>query len=318
MSTAIPVDPAAVAGPAVRSGRLRRVAGGRLRIAACAVAVAAVAGGLAYLGTWPPLAVVESGSMAPTINTGDVVVLKRLDRAPRVGDVVAVDVPEEARSRYGYPAVVVHRVVRVAPNGDLTTKGDARRAADPFTVRRVNERVVLTIPAAGRALGFLTSTLGLVWLGLGAVLLLGLPMLERRRDAEAMERGSIAQLHDELRSLSDELGRMRDDSLSGSRLHESIDALARDAQANRQRLDEIASALAPQPRAGASQWDRLARVLATLERPAFTQGDGSREARWRAVVERLGSSAPVGWARAADLDFAPRGWRGDAGPERDG
>jgi signal peptidase I len=331
MSTAIPVAPVtAVEASARPARRLRRAARARLGAAACVVAVAAIAGSLVYLGSWPPLAVVESGSMTPTINTGDVVVLKRLDRAPRVGDVVAVDVPEEARSRYGYPSVVVHRVVRIAPNGDLTTKGDARRAPDPFTVRHVSERVLLTIPAAGRALGFLTSTLGLVWLGLGAVLLLGLPMLDRRREAEAVERGSIAQLHDELRSLSDQLALMREDAVAGGglheelrslsdelarmhddaaargRLHDSIHALARDAQANRERLDELVSAPASQPR---SEWDRVARVLATLERPAFTPANATVEYALRTALARPdhsgGDQPPLECGSADELDFAP-------------
>src|SRR5437868_1935400 len=98
MSTAIPAAPVTAVEPSARPARrLRRAARGRLGAAAVLVALAAIAAGLVYLGSWPPLAVVESGSMAPTIDTGDVVVLKRLDRAPRVGDVVAVDVPEEAR-----------------------------------------------------------------------------------------------------------------------------------------------------------------------------------------------------------------------------
>src|SRR5947209_18465098 len=117
-SAAIPIDSAApreASGSSARARRLWLVLGG--------IALATVVGGIVYLGTWPPLAIVESGSMAPTINTGDVVVLKRLDRAARVGDIVAVSVPDEARSRYGYPAEVVHRVVRVARDGSVTTKG---------------------------------------------------------------------------------------------------------------------------------------------------------------------------------------------------
>src|SRR4051794_27085250 len=76
------------------------------------LALVAVAAGLLYLRAWPPAATVMSASMTPTIRTGDVVLLKHLDRPPRVGDVVAVSVPDAARSRYGYPAVVIHRVVR--------------------------------------------------------------------------------------------------------------------------------------------------------------------------------------------------------------
>ncbi len=59
-----------------------------------AILVSGLAGGLAYLRTWPPLAVVESGSMVPTIQIGDVEVLKHLDGPPRVGDIILVHVPD--------------------------------------------------------------------------------------------------------------------------------------------------------------------------------------------------------------------------------
>src|SRR2546423_6557043 len=111
----------------------------------------AALGGLFYSRAWPPMATVMSASMNPTIKTGDVVVMKHFDRPIRVGDLIAVDVPDAARSRYGYPPEVVHRVVKIALNGDITTKGDARPKPDPFTVKRtsINARVVATIPAAG-------------------------------------------------------------------------------------------------------------------------------------------------------------------------
>src|SRR4051794_30932489 len=93
------------------------------------LAVLALAGfAFGYLGTWPPVATVMSGSMSPTIKTGDMVVLKRIHSLPKVGDIIAVPVPEAARSRYGSPPIVTHRVVRVAPDGAITTKGDARKA----------------------------------------------------------------------------------------------------------------------------------------------------------------------------------------------
>src|SRR5436305_6008331 len=168
----------------------------RLGLLLVAVVVVAAAGGLVYLRAWPPMATVMSGSMEPTIKTGDVVLLKHMDRAPRVGDVIAVDVPDIARSRYGYPSVVVHRVVRIAPNGDITTKGDARPKPDPFTVRRgsVKARVAADIPAAGHVLAFFTSTLGLIWLGAGVLMLVVLPILERQRDAREREEEPLASL----------------------------------------------------------------------------------------------------------------------------
>src|SRR5215217_3742487 len=137
-----------------RRGLLRRVGVARMALVLAAVAVA---GTLGYLRAWPPVATVMSGSMSPTIDTGDVVVMKRIDGAPRVGDIVAVDVPDAARSRYGYPPQVIHRVVHIGADGRLTTKGDARRENDPFAVPldAVDTKVVTSLPAAGRALAFL-------------------------------------------------------------------------------------------------------------------------------------------------------------------
>jgi signal peptidase I len=180
------------------------------RIAAGA-AVAACVGTVVALGSWPPFATVMSASMDPTIKTGDVVVLKKLDRNPRVGDIIALSVPDAARRRYGYPPTVVHRVVSVAPNGAITTKGDARPHPDPFTVTRaaVRARVVFTVPAAGQVFAFLTSTMGLLWLAAGVVLLLGLPLLERRRESRQAEQDVLTSLHDELRTVSRELAALR-------------------------------------------------------------------------------------------------------------
>jgi len=156
-----------------------------------------------------------SASMTPTIKTGDVVLLKHLDRPPRVRDIIAVSVPDAARSRYGYPPVVIHRVVKIAPNGDITTKGDARPRPDPFTVKRgsVNARVVATIPAGGHVLAFFTSTVGLAWLVGGVLLLIVMPLFERQRDMRDREEETLDVLRSELRSISDQLAllRMRDE-----------------------------------------------------------------------------------------------------------
>jgi signal peptidase I len=155
--------------------------------------------GLAFLRVWPPLATVMSASMSPTINTGDMVVLQKLDRAARIGDIVVVNVPDEARTRYGYPPVVIHRVVRITADGTVTTKGDARKEPDPFTVprRALSAHVIAHIPAGGRIMAFLTSPLGLLWLAGGAVMLLGMPLLERRREGQQTVAGELLQLRAE-------------------------------------------------------------------------------------------------------------------------
>ncbi len=144
-------------------------------------------GAAGYLGTLQPLATVMSASMAPTIDTGDVVVLQHLRAPAQVGDIVMVHVPDEARARYGYPPVVVHRVVAIGPDGQVSTKGDARKERDPFTVARetLTKKVVTHLPAAGQVFGFFSSTLGLLWLACGGMLFFGAPLLERQRRAQA-------------------------------------------------------------------------------------------------------------------------------------
>lgn len=183
-----------LADPALRSARTRvrrpvrprparRLRTGWILLAALALAAAA---GVGYLRVWPPLATVMSASMAPTIDTGDMVVLKRLDRPARKGDIVSIRVPDEARRRFGYPPVVIHRVVSITPDGMVTTKGDAYEKPDPFTVpsRALTTSVVAHIPAAGQLLAFLGSPFGLFWLLSGGVLLFGMPMLDRYRSAQ--------------------------------------------------------------------------------------------------------------------------------------
>jgi signal peptidase I len=213
-----------------------------LRRAAALAALLAGAGGLVYLGVWPPLATVMSGSMSPTIATGDVVVVRKLDRAPRRGDILAVTVPESARSRYGYPPEVIHRVVRIAPGGRITTKGDARPHADPFTVTRssIRGRVVATIPAAGRVLSFLTSTLGLIWLAGGALVLLILPRLDRQREMRESEHSQTAGLESSLQAISDQLAELRAQANTRAAADgEALDTLRRETAEARQQLSAL-------------------------------------------------------------------------------
>lgn len=162
---------------------------------------------LLWLRTWPPLDVVMSGSMEPTIKTGDVVVMKRLNRPAQIGDIVAVHPPQQIQQRLNYPDTVIHRIVKISPDGKVYTKGDARNQRDPFTVPldAVKSRVVATIPSAGRIVAFFTSPLGLIWLGGGLLLFLLLPYLELRRDQvelEQAELGSLAMIRMELQEIS--------------------------------------------------------------------------------------------------------------------
>ncbi len=102
-----------------------------------------------WKGYWPMI--VLSGSMEPSIRIGDIVVVKKIQQEPRVGDVVA----------YKYSGMIIlHRVINVTRN-QLVTKGDANNAPDnPITTRQVLGKLYLRIPYAGLPLITVARILG--------------------------------------------------------------------------------------------------------------------------------------------------------------
>lgn len=115
--------------------------------------------------------VVLSGSMEPTLTTGDVVVVRRV--APReveVGDVVTYRNPEGN--------LVTHRVRGVRPRGprfEIVTKGDANNAAERWMIEGDGElsRAAYRVPLAGRVLARTSSRQGKLALIVAPLLLLG-------------------------------------------------------------------------------------------------------------------------------------------------
>lgn len=107
------------------------------------------------------LRTVTTGSMSPALRPGTLVVAFPV--APsriRPGDVVMFRKPDRPER------IVTHRVVTVAPDGSLTTKGDANDAPDPWRVRAadVMGKVAVTIPRAGPVLDTARSRAGFVLL----------------------------------------------------------------------------------------------------------------------------------------------------------
>lgn len=91
-------------------------------------------------------AVVGSGSMSPTICTGDIVIVKKVNLSEiHVGDIV------QYYSDEGY--TITHRVIKIeeTPNGLIfVTKGDANDIPDkPFKADRILGKVVFVIPKLG-------------------------------------------------------------------------------------------------------------------------------------------------------------------------
>lgn len=120
-----------------------------------------------------------TGSMAPGINPGDVVVTMPKPAADvAVGDIVTYQIPVEDRR------VETHRVVKVTHDASgrlaIVTKGDANNGADPW-VATINGPTVwqakVVIPHVGSAIRVLRSPaiqFGAMWTALGGLVLLGL------------------------------------------------------------------------------------------------------------------------------------------------
>src|SRR3989344_7216938 len=99
---------------------------------------------------------VLSGSMEPTINTGDIVIVHSNSNY-YIKDVVTF------REKDG--RIVTHRIVKVQDATDSTlfeTKGDANRSGDEAAVaiRKVFGRVVFVVPKIGFLVGFAKSLPG--------------------------------------------------------------------------------------------------------------------------------------------------------------
>lgn len=124
----------------------------------------AVAGGFALLHTQGgKLFSVQSGSMVPDLNKGDLVAVTRVpDGQLAVGDVITYMNPKNVRE------TITHRVVEL-PNatnsGRILTKGDANPTVDaPILPSAVIGRVDFSAPYVGAAIDFIRTPAGLLLL----------------------------------------------------------------------------------------------------------------------------------------------------------
>jgi len=119
------------------------------------------------LGTYVPIYVVSSSSMAPTLNIGDLILIVGVDPSDvGVGDIIVFHVPHPYDKFT--PSPIVHRVVeRVVSSGGyyFRTKGDANLNPDPWLLppENVIGRVALRIPIIGLPILFLKTFYGLLF-----------------------------------------------------------------------------------------------------------------------------------------------------------
>ena len=116
--------------------------------------------------------VVKSGSMTPTIRTGDVVVVRSISPAEaKVGEIVTFKDPD------GSDRLLVHRVRAIVDRGAryfFTTQGDANSTREHWSVPANGTigTVVYRVPALGFVAGWITSPGGRIGLVIIPALLL--------------------------------------------------------------------------------------------------------------------------------------------------
>ena len=144
--------------------------------AVAGVACILVTLGAALFGLRP--LVFESGSMAPTIHTGDLAISRSIP-ASSLEEGQIVSVPTGTGSR------VTHRIVSITRVGDdaiLQLRGDANDATDATHYRVSHaDRVLFHVPRVGYAVGWLSGPMGIFALGLYAAFLVS--VLFRRSPA---------------------------------------------------------------------------------------------------------------------------------------
>jgi signal peptidase len=122
---------------------------------------------------------VLSGSMQPTIGTGDVVVARQTSPLDvRVGDIVTF------RDPLNHARLITHRVREMHVQGDLVmfvTKGDANTGTERWAIPTggIIGRVAFHVPRLGYLMVWIRSTLGLLLLIVLPTLLLGASELWR-------------------------------------------------------------------------------------------------------------------------------------------
>lgn len=129
MSSAPATGAALAARPSAGLGRRAAAwcSGVVLLVAACLLVAVLAAGAMGLR-----VRVEQTGSMAPALQPGDLVIVKQVPiDTIRLGDVIGVRTSEGA--------VIVHRVKRLAGQGDaigVTTQGDANPTSEQWTIRR--------------------------------------------------------------------------------------------------------------------------------------------------------------------------------------
>ncbi len=145
MSSAASSPPLAIGRPRSAAGRAGSFLSGLLLLTALMLLIAVVVAGANGLR----VRVEQTGSMAPVLQPGDLVLVKQVPiDTVRLGDVIGV--------RTSSGQVIVHRVKRIdgRPGAlHVTTQGDANPTSEAWTIRKGSDVALVrgTVPSVGSA-----------------------------------------------------------------------------------------------------------------------------------------------------------------------
>lgn len=143
-------------------------------------------------------AVVLSGSMSPTLEVNDLVLVQEKEHY-EVGDIV---VYQSGNS------LVVHRVAALEGT-QIITRGDANNVSDaPVDISAVKGTVVIRIPHLGAVINILKLPAVEILLLAGACILLGSSFKKENR---AAEEENLDEMKEEIRRLKAELSSTREE-----------------------------------------------------------------------------------------------------------
>ena len=134
------------------------------------------------LNTESPLMVVSSGSMIPTLNVGDIILVRGVDpNTVTVGTIIIFHSP------YDYSMPIVHRVIAISNEGNglfFSTKGDNNPGPDGWSVPAQNLMgvYVAKLPYVGLISLELRGPLGATLIILLVALIIAIEYTESKRD----------------------------------------------------------------------------------------------------------------------------------------
>lgn len=134
-------------------GFITKLLGGVLTVTLLLVSVFFLFSQLSFPSNYK-IFLVQSGSMSPSINTGDLVIVKPISKYQK-GDIVTF------LSKNNFS--ITHRITEIK-NNEFITKGDANQVADQETVdiNYILGKVIYTIPRFGYLIMFIKTIPGLM------------------------------------------------------------------------------------------------------------------------------------------------------------